>query len=260
MRHLRAHRKLGRTTEHRLSLLRNLATSLINARNEQIVTTLPKAKELRPFIERVITLSRRAQNLTGDDTAAQVVHLRRQAAAFFHAGNRGQAATRRGQERAPRTAGVAAVKRLFDELGERYKDRPGGYTRIIKLGRRAGDNAELAIIELVDNPREHAAAEQTAKRTKAAAKKGARATKEAAGGRRGGHKADRTYEKEETTRARGRGKTAEPKDAEQRGSEGGAGVGTASGATPTGGNSAITQLGGSRRHPRRRHRSGGERG
>ena len=110
---------MGRTTEHRLSLLRNLATSLINARNEQIVTTLPKAKELRPFIERVITLSRRAQNLTGDDTAARAVHLRRQAAAFFHAGNRGQAASagRRGAERAPRTAGVAAVKRLFDEQG-----------------------------------------------------------------------------------------------------------------------------------------------
>jgi large subunit ribosomal protein L17 len=198
-------------------MLRNLATSLINARNEQIVTTLPKAKELRPFIERVITLSRRAQNLTGDDTAAQVVHLRRQAAAFFHAGNRGQAATRRGQERAPRTAGVAAVKRLFDELGERYKDRPGGYTRIIKLGRRAGDNAELAIIELVDNPRERQAAEQASKRSKTASKKGTRATKEAAGGRRGGHKADRTFEKEETTQARGRGKTAETKDADKSG-------------------------------------------
>src|SRR5215210_5183545 len=179
MRHLRAHRKLGRTTEHRLSLLRNLATSLINARNEQIVTTLPKAKELRPFIERVITLSRRAQNLTGDETAAQSVHLRRQAAAFFHAGNRGQAvsAGKRGQERAPRTAGVAAVKRLFDELGERYKDRPGGYTRIVKLGRRVGDNAELAIIELVDNPQEREAAQQTEKRGKTAGKKSARASK-----------------------------------------------------------------------------------
>src|SRR5207248_3618350 len=173
MRHLNAHRKLGRTTEHRRSMLRNLATSLINARNEQIVTTLPKAKELRPFIERVITLSKRAQNLTGDDTAAQAVHLRRQAAAFFHAGNRGQAqvSSRRGQERAPRTAGVAAVKRLFDELGERYKDRPGGYTRIIKLGRRAGDNAELAIIELVDNQGEREAVEAAKKRKSAGSKK-----------------------------------------------------------------------------------------
>src|ERR1051325_9615335 len=207
MRHLNAHRKLGRTTEHRLSLLRNLATSLINARNERIITTLPKAKELRPFVERAISLSRRAQNLTGDNNGAQIVHLRRQAAAFFHAGNQGQAraaGAQRGQERHVRTAGVAAVKRLFDELGERYKDRPGGYTRIIKLGRRDGDNAELAIIELVDNPREREAIEAANKRA-GSKKKSAKAseTKAAKGGRRGGRKADKTYEKEETTEKRG---------------------------------------------------------
>ena len=66
MRHLKAHRKLGRTTEHRISMLRNLATSLINSRDERIVTTLPKAKELRPFVERAITLSRHAAGLEGD--------------------------------------------------------------------------------------------------------------------------------------------------------------------------------------------------
>ncbi|HLM58090.1 MAG TPA: 50S ribosomal protein L17 [Pyrinomonadaceae bacterium] len=156
MRHLRAHRKLGRTTEHRMSMLRNLATSLINARDERIITTVPKAKELRPFVERVITLAKRAGSLEGDSAAAQSLHLRRQAAGFFHAGNTQQAAStgKRGQPRAPRTAGVAALKRLFDELGKRYADRPGGYTRIIRLGRRDGDNAELAIIELVGNPRE----------------------------------------------------------------------------------------------------------
>ena len=225
MRHLNAHRKLGRTTEHRLSLLRNLATSLINARNERIITTLPKAKELRPFVERAISLSRRAQNLTGDDNGAQVVHLRRQAAAFFHAGNQGQAraaGAQRGQERPIRTAGVAAVKRLFDELGERYKDRPGGYTRIIKLGRRDGDNAELAIIELVDNPREREAAEQTKRAKSAGKKKSARAAKSGAaeGGRRGGRKADRTHEKEEPTKARGRGRTDEPEDADKASSGG----------------------------------------
>src|SRR5215211_1322416 len=113
MRHLNAHRKLGRTTEHRMSMLRNLATSLINARDERIITTLPKAKELRPFVERVITLSRHAQGLEGDDAAVKAVHLRRQAAAFFHSGNRQQAPStgRRGTlGRAPRTAGVAALK------------------------------------------------------------------------------------------------------------------------------------------------------
>ena len=167
MRHLKAHRKLGRTTEHRISLLRNLATSLINSREERIVTTLPKAKELRPFVERAITLSRRAQEV-GDDSPAGVLHLRRQAAAFFHAGNiqRVSLTGKRGQLPLPRTAGVAALKRLFDELGERYKDRPGGYTRIFKLGRRAGDNAELAIIELVDNPREIEAIRAAEKRAK----------------------------------------------------------------------------------------------
>ncbi|MCA1590223.1 MAG: 50S ribosomal protein L17 [Acidobacteria bacterium] len=165
MRHLKAHRKLGRTTEHRISMLRNLATSLINADNEYIITTLPKAKELRPFVEKVITLARRAESANGDDSQVQKVHLRRQAARFFHAGNstfkiaQSRFRGKKGEAKDPieRTAGVKAVQRLFGELGVRYKDRNGGYTRIIKLGRRSGDNAELAVIELVDNPRELAA-------------------------------------------------------------------------------------------------------
>lgn len=165
MRHLKAHRKLGRTTAHRVSLLRNLATSLIIADKEYIVTTIQKAKELRPFVEKVITLARRAENLTGEDTAAQKVHLRRQASRFFHAGNttfKREQSRFRGKKGEPkdqieRTAGVKAVQRLFDELGARYKERNGGYTRIIKLGRRSGDNAEMAVIELVDNAREIAA-------------------------------------------------------------------------------------------------------
>jgi large subunit ribosomal protein L17 len=144
-----------------MSMLRNLATSLINAEKEHIVTTVAKAKELRPFVEKAITLARKAQDLNGADA----VHLRRQAAKYFHAGNSTfkVAASRfrgkKGEAKDPieRTAGVAAVKRLFDELGLRYKDRNGGYTRIVKLGRRSGDNAEMAVIELVDNPREMAA-------------------------------------------------------------------------------------------------------
>jgi large subunit ribosomal protein L17 len=173
MRHLKAHRKLGRTSEHRHSMLRNLATSLINSREERIVTTLPKAKELRPFVERAITLSRRARSLSDDGSNVQALHLRRQAAGFFHAGNTAvkEVTGKRGQLRPERTAGVAALRRLFTDLGERYKDRPGGYTRILKLGHRDGDAAELAIIELVDNPREVEATEAAKKRKATASKK-----------------------------------------------------------------------------------------
>ena len=173
MRHLKAHRKLGRTSEHRNSMLRNLATSLINSREERIVTTLPKAKELRPFVERAITLSRRARSLSDNGSDLQALHLRRQAAGFFHPGNTTvkEVTGKRGQLRPERTAGVAALRRLFSELGDRYKDRPGGYTRIFKRGHRDGDAAELAIIELVDNPREVEAAEAAKKRKAAASKK-----------------------------------------------------------------------------------------
>ncbi len=146
-------------------MLRNMATSLINAENEYIVTTVPKAKELRPFVEKVITMARKAENISGEDSAIQKVNLRRQAAKFFHAGNRTfklEQSRFRGKKGEPkdkivRTAGVKAVQRLFDELGARYKDRICGYTRIIRLGRRSGDNAEMAVIELVDNARELAA-------------------------------------------------------------------------------------------------------
>lgn len=148
-----------------MSMLRNMATSLVNAEKGHIVTTVQKAKELRPFVEKAITLARKAQHLEGDDAAAREVHLRRQAAKFFHAGNstfkkeqsRFRGKKGESKDSIERTAGVLAVQRLFGELGERYKDRNGGYTRIIRLGRRGGDNAEMAVIELVDNPREMAA-------------------------------------------------------------------------------------------------------
>jgi len=154
-------------------MLRNLATSLINSREERIVTTLPKAKELRPFVERAITLSRRARSFADEGSDARALHLRRQAAGFFHAGNMtvSEVTGKRGQLRPERTAGVSALKRLFNDLGERYKDRPGGYTRILKLGHRDGDREELAIIELVDNPREVEAATAAKKRAKAASSK-----------------------------------------------------------------------------------------
>ena len=181
-------------------MLRNLAVSLINSRDERIVTTLPKAKELRPFVERAITLSRKAVNIEGDDSGPRVLHLRRQAAGFFHAGNMQASALtgKRGQARPARTAGMAALKRLFDELGERYKDRPGGYTRILKLGHRAGDNAELAIIELVGNASELEALEAAKKRKPAAGSKKKKTSDTKAAGRGEAARRDASKSEEKT--------------------------------------------------------------
>jgi large subunit ribosomal protein L17 len=145
MRHRVAHRKLGRKSEHRLALLRNLCTSLIT--HERIITTLPKAKELRPFAERAITLGKRALDAEAPEAA---LHHRRIAAGYFQAGNQGRLPDG-GYKRAhaDRTAGVFALDKLFDDIAARYSERPGGYTRILKLGARRGDGAEMALIELV---------------------------------------------------------------------------------------------------------------
>ena len=117
MRHARGYRRLNRTHEHRKALFANMAGSLIE--HEQIKTTLPKAKELRPIVEKLITLAKR-----GD------LHARRQAAAQL----------KQDQH----------VAKLFEVLGGRYKDRQGGYVRVLKAGFRYGDMAPMAIIELVD--------------------------------------------------------------------------------------------------------------
>src|SRR5262245_20785794 len=116
MKHRVAGRKLGRTSAHRLAVLRNLSTDLFE--RERIRTTLMKAKELRPFAERLITLSKRG-----------TLHARRRAARHV---------TR------PET-----LQKLFDSISARFAERPGGYTRILKLGPRRGDNAEMAIVELI---------------------------------------------------------------------------------------------------------------
>ena len=116
MRHLKSGRQLSRNSSHRWALMRNLITALL--REEKIKTTDPKAKELRRWVDRVITLGKR-----GD------LHARRQAAAIIF--------------------DKTVVKKLFDTIGPRFKDRPGGFTRIIKLGVRHGDAAQMALIELV---------------------------------------------------------------------------------------------------------------
>src|SRR5262249_51021253 len=119
MRHRNQGRKLGKTTSHRTAMFANMAAALI--KHEQIKTTLPKAKELRPVVEKLVTLSRRG---------AKDLHARRQS---------------RSQIR-----DEAQVTKLFDVIGPRYAGRPGGYTRVLKAGFRHGDNAAMAFIEFVD--------------------------------------------------------------------------------------------------------------
>jgi large subunit ribosomal protein L17 len=125
MRHNVAHRKLGRVTEHRLALLRNQAIALL--RHERIETTMPKAKELRPFVERLITIARRG--VAAGEANGKTLHARRLVLAEL-----------------PDTE---VVGKLFDTLAPRFADRPGGYTRILRVGFRRGDSAEVAHVELV---------------------------------------------------------------------------------------------------------------
>ena len=117
MRHGKVYRKFNRTAEHRQAMFANMCAALI--KHEQIMTTLPKAKDLRPVVEKLVTLGKR-----GD------LHARRQAIAQMR--------------------DIAMVKKLFDVIGPRYKDRNGGYTRVLKAGYRYGDNAAVAVIEFVD--------------------------------------------------------------------------------------------------------------
>lgn len=130
MRHGAAHRKLNRTASHRKAMFANMAASLI--RHEQIATTLPKAKELRPFVEKLVTLAKK-----GD------LGSRRLAIA--------------------RVRDKDAVAKLFDTLGARYKERQGGYVRVLKAGFRQGDAAPMAIIEFVDRDPEAKGAEDRAR-------------------------------------------------------------------------------------------------
>ena len=146
MRHLVAHRKLGRTSSHRKALLRNLCTSLVE--HERIITTLPKAKELRPFVEKAVTLGRRARAARETGRNESALHLTRQAANYFFPGN-ASVYSKQHDTSVERTAGVAALQKLTGELAQRFSDRPGGYTRIFKLGPRKGDGAEMALIEFV---------------------------------------------------------------------------------------------------------------
>jgi len=130
MRHHKSGRKLNRTSSHRKAMFANMAASLI--KHEQIVTTLPKAKDLRPIVEKLVTLAKR-----GD------LHARRQAISQLR--------------------DIGTVKKLFETIGPRYKERAGGYTRVLKAGYRYGDAAPVAVIEFVDRDREARGAEDRAR-------------------------------------------------------------------------------------------------
>ena len=135
MRHNVAHRKLGRVTEHRLAMLRNQAMALL--RHERIETTMPKAKELRPFVERLITIAKRGVASGAD---GRTLHARRLVLAEL--------------------PDKDVVAKLFDTLAPRFAERPGGYTRILRIGFRRGDAAEVAQMELVGSEYNPRAAEQ----------------------------------------------------------------------------------------------------
>ena len=141
MRHRVAHRKLGRVTEHRIAMLRNQATALL--RHEHLTTTVPRAKELRPFVERIITIAKRG--LAAGDAKGKTLNARRLVMQDL-------------QDR-------DVVSKLFETLAPRFAERPGGYTRLLRIGFRRGDSAEVAQVELIGsefNPRAQAEGETKA--------------------------------------------------------------------------------------------------
>ena len=166
MRHRVSHRKLGRVTEHRIAMLRNQASALI--KYEHIETTMPKAKELRPFVERIITIAKRG--LAAGDANARTLHARR-------------LVLRDIQDR-------DVVSKLFDTIAPRFEARPGGYTRILRLGYRRGDSAEVAQIELVGSEYDPNADKDAAAKTEANKPKGVGGRLRAAANRLRGKKAE----------------------------------------------------------------------
>src|SRR5437867_2393256 len=152
MRHRVAYRKLGRVTEHRIAMLRNQATALL--RHEHLTTTVPRAKELRPFVERLITIAKRSVGggSSRDNRAGQVLHARR---LVMHD-----------------VQDHDVVAKLFETLAPRFASRPGGYTRLLRLGYRKGDSAEVAQVELIGSEFDPRAKTETEAKTEGEKPKG----------------------------------------------------------------------------------------
>jgi large subunit ribosomal protein L17 len=139
MRHRVAHRKLGRVTEHRISMLRNQATALL--RHEHLTTTVPKAKELRPFVERIITVAKRGL-AAGDGSRGAGAAGSSPGSSIVRVLTARRLVMQDVQDR-------EVVTKLFDAIAPRFAARPGGYTRLLRIGFRKGDSAEMAQVELV---------------------------------------------------------------------------------------------------------------
>jgi large subunit ribosomal protein L17 len=190
MRHRVAHRKLGRVTEHRIAMLRNQATALL--RHEHLTTTVPRAKELRPFVERLITIAKRGLATGPDAGPIRVLNARRMVMHDV-------------QDR-------TVVAKLFEDLAPRFATRPGGYTRLLRLGFRRGDAAEVAQVELVGsefNPRAKAEA-ATAKSEAAPKAKGVGGRLRAAASRLRGKKDEEEGAEEPTAKKAGKRAAKKP--------------------------------------------------
>ena len=191
MRHNVAHRKLGRVTEHRLALLRNQAIALL--RHERIETTMPKAKELRPFVERLIAIAKRGA--VAGEANGRSLHARRMVLAEL--------------------PDQDVVGKLFETIAPRFSGRPGGYTRILRVGFRRGDAAEVAQVELVGSEYDPKAAEAKAGEKEAAKpKKGVADRLKAAARRLRGAKGDQAAPKGQAKgQTRGARKSTTPRKA-----------------------------------------------
>jgi large subunit ribosomal protein L17 len=176
MRHRVAHRKLGRVTEHRIAMLRSQAQALL--KYEHLETTVPKAKELRPFVERLITVAKRG--VAGGEANGRLLHARRLVLRDL--------------------VDRDVVGKLFDAIAPRFAERPGGYTRILRLGYRRGDSAEVAQIELVGSEYDPKAAPKDTKKAAAPKPQGVGGRLRAAADRLRGKKSEGATPEVEKTR------------------------------------------------------------
>ncbi len=205
MRHRVAHRKLGRVTEHRIALLRNQAEALL--RHERIETTVPKARELRPFVERLITIAKRSLKKHGRQRRRRLTP-----AAAARAAKLRTVTARRLVE--VDVHNKAVVTKLFDTIAPRFESRPGGYTRLLKIGNRRGDNAEVAQTRARRQRIQSGASTRKSRKPRAPKPKGVRGRLAAAANRLRGKTKDEPWADNDTSAEGGEAK--KPKTARKK--------------------------------------------